>query len=189
MVDIAMAARNMLLQAPKIKQLVADNLIGNSTEYPLGWIFHKVPRVHIEKKNHTSLIIVTRGDEWTDPNSHNTALFPTLYVDVWADPTRNPDGSLKRDDADEVIDAVGAAVAHYMHTPNQDVPSMTFDPEAAFQGLPGMPRYWGTASQIADKTGVPIISSLARTRMPEYFDVEGGDGARMGRFIYNIETA
>jgi hypothetical protein len=188
MVDIAKAARNMLVQAPRVKDLVARGVIGSDTVFKEGWIFPFAPSVNIDTESHQALVVLTRGGEWAVPNEQNTALFPRLILDVWAAPTRLAGGTFKRD-ADELIDEVIRAMSHYLHTPNHAVPSMEFDPTDAFQGVPGMPRYWGTAEQIKDHTGLPVFSSIALQRSPEYFDVENGQGARMGRFEFGVETA
>lgn len=186
---LALNARNMIVQIPGIKAMIADKRIGKGKAFTDGWVFYSMPNATIEDKSYQALVVVTVGGTWQAPNEHNTARFPRLYVDVWASPTRGADKSPLRPDADFLIEDVIEQILPYMHTVDMGVPgSPNYDPTLPYLGRPGQPRMWGTAEQIAARTGSLVMSSQLLGE-PDFSDVRDGNGARMGRFTFGVHTA
>ena len=169
--------------------MIADKRIGKGNAFVDGWVFDTMPYANIEKKSHQALIVITHDGTWQSPNEHNTARFVRINVDIWASPTRQADGTVIRNDADDLIEEVMEAIRPYLHTVNPSVPgNSTTDPVLPYLGKPGQPRIWGTASQIAAGTGVLVIGSQALNE-PTFNDVKDGNGARMARYSFGVATA
>lgn len=166
MTALSLAVRNLLAEDPDIRRLV-----GRSTNWGT-WVFDEKPLGAKFESNSTCLIVVNEGEPWTDPNEHNTMKFPTIIVDIWADPTRNEDRSTKIPDATEKIETIQDVVDRHLHLV-----------DAA--DLQGYPRVWGTAEQIASRTGVVITGSVRRSG-PEYSPIRDADDAWMGRLVYGV---
>lgn len=189
MTRLILNARNMLVQVPEVLALIEARQIGRGKAFSDGWIFANTPHANIEAKSYQALVVLTFGGTWQEPNGHNTARFPRMYVDVWASPTRKADGTPERADADYLIEDVMAAMLPYLHTVDAGVPgSADHDPTLPFLGRPGQPRMWGTAAQIASRTGSLVMSSELLGE-PEFSDVRDGNGARMGRYSFGVHTA
>lgn len=171
MAKLAFDIQNYLRQQD---DLVA--MVGKSQNFPV-WIWADKPLGKIEgygkvAPQRSALIVITENNGWAQSNAHNTLRFPRVYVDVWADPTRNPDGSVRVQDADDKIDAIQRKVMKYLHLVDMGGPN-------------GMPVCWGTAEQMATFTG-SILSSSSKNQDPVYSDVRDGDGARMGTATYDM---
>lgn len=171
MTNLALATRNMLAQQPSVRGL---GVLGRSTKWSDGWIFADKPFVVIENTGR-ALIVITQAGSWQTSNPHNTMKFPRIRVDVWADPDRNPDKTPKEYDADDKIQEVFKHIDSFLHTVNLDEPG-------------GKTRIWGTASEVATKSGVTILSSQRLDGDIEYFDVADGNHARMGTMYYGVKT-
>lgn len=189
MTRLTLAARNLVVQAPEVKALIAAKQIGSSKTWSDGWVFDDKPYITIEKYSHQALLVITDANGWQEPNDHNTARFPKINVDIWASPTRNADKSVVTHDADRLIEDVFDAIYPYLHTIQPSVPgNASLDPTRSYLGRPGFPRFWGTAEEIEARTGVLVISSKLLGE-PSFFDVEDGNGARMGRYTFGLQTA
>jgi hypothetical protein len=173
---LSLAAVRLLLQDPDVLALVG-------TDRDLGpWIADQKPFFIIENSQ-TVGIVINEADEWDAPNTYNSQQFPRLQVDIWADSSRNRDGSVAKRDADDKIARVQAAIEVHFHTKNLDVP-----PGApAWWGPVGQMRMWGSAQQIQQRTGVPILGSSRQvgTLTSDIADVEAG---RMRRLRYGLNT-
>lgn len=178
------------MQVPEVKALVRAGTIGRSTLWPEGWIFDSQPfGVTIEKYSAKAMIVVADGSGWMSPNEHNTARFPQIFVDIWASPRRKDDGSAADYSADTRIEEIFDAIRPYLHTVNMSVPgNPTTAPTLPYLGRPGSPRFWGTPEQIQARTGALVISSQ-QLGEPDFSDVRDGNGARMGRYRFGIQTA
>lgn len=163
---LTLAIRNLLVQDPDI-----TSRLGRSTKWPEGWVFDMKPYVAIENKQRV-LIVVSQQGGWSAPNSHNTMKFPRIAIDVWADPTRNDDNSVSIDDADDKIVDVLKYVARTLNKVNLSAEFI---------------EMWGTADEIASKTGVPILASQQLDEV-ELSPMSDGNGARMGRVYFGITT-
>lgn len=162
---LSLAARNYLASQPSVTSLVGSD----STWGP--WIFEDRPRLIVENTG-KCLIVVTKDGSWASANDYNTARFPRLIIDIWADPTRNADGSLRKEDAKAKIEAVYKAVDKCLHLVNKSLPG-------------GISVMWGTSAQVANRTGIRIDAST-RSGEPEYSPTFGNEGGYMGRVVYNV---
>lgn len=167
MTSLVLAAVNQLSQDPDLTAL-----LGRSKSWPT-WIFPERPvKVAVEGLS-ACMIVVNEFTQYTSANDHNTLLFPQLTVDVWADPTRPGKGEPPTVyDATDKIEAIAKIINRHFHLVDAGTPS-------------GGIVIWGTAEEIAAKTGVVVTkSSLARG--PEYSDVADSVGTKMGRLVYNV---
>jgi len=155
------AVVNYLLQQPSVVSTV-----GADSEGP--WIFSGRPDATIE--NTGEAMIVVNVDNGWGANTHNTARFPVITIDIWADPTRNPDLSVRTKDADLKAEAVYLAVDPFLHLVNANIG--------------GEFIFFGTPEQIANKTGVRIISS-SRNDEPSYRPALNDEGAVLATVTYN----
>ncbi len=176
MTTLTYAARNLLAQDTAVTAL-----LGRSTKWDT-WIFADQPFVKLENTQRV-LIVITEQGQWQAPNPHNTARFPRMVVDIWADPTRNEDHSVQKYDADDKIEAVQKVIDRHFHTVNLDVDSQ--DP--AYLGVKGMPRIWGNAEEIEERTGL-VVTGSQRLDGPDLSDISNGNGGRMGRLVYGVAT-
>jgi len=160
---LALAATNYLLQQSSVTDLVGEDEAG-------PWIFWQAPQATIENTG-TSMVVINSVSGWGS-NGHNTARFPQLVVDIWTDPTRNSDMSVRRPDAALKAEAVYVALDKFLHLVNADVPG-------------GGSVVWGTAGEIATKTGVRIISS-ERTNEPSVSPAINDEGAVIATVRYDV---
>jgi len=185
MTRLTLAARNLLVQVPEVQALREMGRIGRGATWPDGWIFDSRPYATIEQYSRKALVVISYAGTWMAPNEHNSAHFHRLYVDIWASPTRLPDGTPEREDADMLIETVWEALSTHLHTVNRDVPSD--GSVSPLLGLPGHPRVWGTAEEIEARTGVVVLGSQ-QLGEPDLSDVRDGNGARMGRYVIGVQT-
>ncbi len=162
MTDIVKAVQEGLQNAPAIQALVAPPYIGEDAAWDMGWIFDAKLRVTLENTQ-LCAIVVNYGGGWSPPNIHNTMRFPQVVVDIWADPTRNSDHSVKYDDARAKAFRVYEAVYKVMHTVNRSLPA-------------GTSIHWGDER---------IVSSEALAE-PDITPVSDGNGAYMLRARFGI---
>lgn len=66
-------------------------LLGSSSSYP-SWVWREKPWEKVEGSQKSAIVISERGG-WAAPNRHNTARFPRLQFEVFADPTRTAGGN------------------------------------------------------------------------------------------------
>lgn len=164
MTRLTYAMTQELLKDPRI-----TDYMGGSVTFP-NWIFDTKNYAKVEGSQKGMIVIVQDG-AYTAPNDHNTMRFPRIYVDVWVDPTRNADKSVKRDDADERIERIHQLISEHFHTVSMN--------------LGGMPLVWGSEADIAAGKGVYVGGSI-RQDEPSYADIANGDGGRMGTVIYGV---
>lgn len=152
MTEITKAAYALVSAQPEIVAL-----LGSDAVWTAGWIFQESLYVRIENTQKCAVVLVD-GEDWIDPNPHNTMGFTRLIVDVWADPTRNVDNSVQTPDAKDKIETVFKAINKHLHnSANQH-------------------QIWGSAR---------ILDSQLLQR-PKYRPVADGNGAFMGRFVYGV---
>lgn len=166
MTTLAYAARNMLAGKTDVTSLLGDDALWDT------WIFVDAPQALVENSQ-TCLIVIAEDDGWANANDYNTARFPRLQIDIWADPTRNPDGSVQKRDAKLKIEAVYKAVDKYLHLVDNSLPG-------------GVHHKWGTAAQVAAGTATRIVSSK-RSGEPSYSPTFDNTGGYMARLYYNVE--
>ncbi len=164
---LTLAIRNTLAQDSGLTALLASSpTVGT-------WIFDTRPLGARFEQNSKCLIVISEEDEdWTSPNQHNTMTFPQVHVDIWADPDRNADKSIRKWNAQDKIKAIQPFIDRWLHL---------VDPGTS----EGLPYVFGTATEMADKTGVVIVSS-ERRRGPVFSPISNAEGAFMGRISYGI---
>jgi hypothetical protein len=166
MTRLSLAVRNTLAQYTPLTAL-----LGRSASWDT-WIFDEKPVMIRFEKNSAAVVVINEGEPYTSPNPHNRMYFPSLVVDVWADPDRGTDGNITRDNAKDKILDIQRAMDRILHTVDTGGPG-------------GGPIIWGTAEEIAQKTGVIITGSM-RLSGPVFSPISGTETAWMGRFTYGV---
>lgn len=169
MTFLSLAARNTLAQDDRFRQWIPK-----SKSWDI-WIFNEKPVLARFESNSKCLIVINEGEPWTSPNGHNTLEFPSLVVDIWADPDRKDDNTILIDNAKDKIKAIAKLVNEHFHR---------VDPG----GPDGGYMIWGTADQMATKTGALIVESK-RLSGPIFSPIAETEGAWMGRYTYGINQA
>ena len=164
--------RNFLAGDSNLTTLLGSNKLWDT------WIFEEAPRAEIENTSKV-LVVVSQGPSGA-VNAHNTMKFPSLYIDIWADSTRNPDRSVRTMDADDKIEAVADFIRKNLHTVNLD----STDASYRYTGDAGFVQVWGTDEQILERTGVFILGGILSE--PDYYDVDDAEGTRMGRMQLDL---
>jgi hypothetical protein len=163
MTKLAYAARNFLAQQESVTSLLGSDDLG-------PWIFVNQPEATVENTGDV-LVVISSTSGW-GANGHNTARFPVLIVDIWADPTRDPAShAVMRKDADLKVERVFEAIDKFLHLTHRSVN--------------GDSVIWGTPDQVTNRTGVRIIASERQdepTMRPAFND----EGAIMGSVRYNV---
>lgn len=166
MTTLSLAVRNYLALDHELR-----SLLGKSVSWET-WIFDEDPlNVHVENTGKCLIVVRERGT-WASPNDHNSMRFPRLLVDIWADPTRNPDRTIRQWDAATKIEQIQARVDSHLHLS---------DPGTSA----GMPYIWGTLEQVVNKTGVVVAGSLRKSG-PDISPIRDTEGALMGQLTYGI---
>lgn len=169
MTKLSLAARNTLAKDPAIRALVgSDNL------WTDGWVFDSsLYNVVIEGTSKCAIVVSEVGTH-DIMNQHNTLKFPRLEIDIWADPTRNTDGSKRLDDADDKIEAIAKVVDNHFHLVSSDTPA-------------GDIIVWGSTKQITEGKGLYVAGS-SRISGPDVSPIEDVEGGLMGRYVYGVHS-
>lgn len=165
MTAVSLAARNYLAQKVNVTSLLGSSDLWST------WIFDSKPEELVEQTG-KALVVLSVTDGWAGANDHNTASFPRLTVDIWVDPTRNVDGSVKQKDAEIKAEKIYKMIDTYLHMVHPSTPA-------------GLSIYWGTATEIANRTGVRVISSK-REAEPIYRPAFDAEGACVATVRYNL---
>lgn len=166
MTQLTLAIRNLLAQDGDLRAL-----LGRSASWDT-WIFsEELIGVKVEGTQ-KCLIVVAEDDTWTSPNEHNTMRFPQVFVDIWADPSRNEDKSVRQQDAKDKITAIQPFIDRYLHLVDG-------------ANNEGKPRIFGTAEQIEAKTGI-VVTGSQRLNGPRFSPIRDSEGSWMGRFTYGV---
>lgn len=162
---LALSIRNYLAQQEDLRALLGKGTLWDT------WVFADKPSGKVENTG-TSMVVISQQGSWTDPNEHNTLTFPQILVDVWSDPTRNADKSIRVLDADDKILAVHRVISKYLHVVDNN--------------RKGKPLCWGTAEQMANNTGA-LIDGSTRRREVDFANMLNNDGGRMGTVVYGVK--
>lgn len=114
MTDISADVVYYLQNAPSVQDVVTPPYIGSDDAFVNGWIFDSNLMVRQENTQRCA-IVVSYGGGWAAPLDGNTAHFPSVVVDIWADPTRNEDNSPTTDDAKAKCFFIHDAVFKALH--------------------------------------------------------------------------
>ena len=168
MTDLSLAIRNYLAQDAGLRELLGRSISWDT------WIFYENP-INVKVENTGKCLLVINEDgTWTSPNDHNTMRFPRVYIDIWADPTRNEDRSVKVNDAKSKIERIQKLLDKHLHLTDAGTRQ-------------GMPYIWGTTDQVASKTGV-VVAGSHRVDGPTLSPIRDTDGAYMGRMTYGVNV-
>lgn len=115
--DIVKAVQAGLQDSPIIQALTTAPYIGEDAAWTKGWIFDRKLRVAVENSQRCA-VVINSSFGWTVPNTYNTARFPLVVVDIFADPTRNADHSVALDDAETKARHIYDELFKVMHTVN-----------------------------------------------------------------------
>lgn len=93
--DLAVAAHRKLVTVPGI----VSSLGSSSAVGPVGvWLFVQELQAVVEGSGRVAAVLREDG-AWARPNQHNTARFPRLSVEIYADSSRDATGAIVRRDA------------------------------------------------------------------------------------------
>lgn len=162
MTDIVKAVQAGLQDAEAVQAMITAPYIGEDDAWDKGWIFDSKLRVTLENTQRCA-IVINRAGGWATPNEHNNMRFPLIVVDIWADPTRNTDHSVKYDDAEDKANDIFDAVRSVMHTVDRGRSGGGF-------------IYWGDER----------ITSSESLAEPDTTPVKDGNGAYMLRARFGI---
>ncbi len=167
MTELSLAATRVLVEDEELTALLPFDDI-----WPT-YIFDENPRkVHIENTG-GCLIVVSEQDPYTSANEHNTLKFPELLVDIWADPERRENGSVRVANAKRKIEKIEKLIDKHFHLVNR-------------ASTEGSVVVWGNPTQIANKTGVVIAGSHRLNGSPSYSPIKDTEDAWMGRLRYGV---
>lgn len=100
---------------PEIRELVDSGIIGRSPSYQRGYIFKDKPYANLDKMDHSSVIVIYSNSPWSPPRRASGLEYPLMEIEIWAAPSKNPDGSMAENDAADVIEQVFKALKPYIH--------------------------------------------------------------------------
>lgn len=166
MTRLSLAVRNLLAQDERFRQWIPK-----SASWDV-WIFDEKPVMANFEGKGKCIIVINEVAPWTDPNGHNTLEFPAIEVDIWADPDRKPDGTILVDNAKDKIKDIARVVDSHLHR---------VDP-----GQDGW-MIWGTAEQIAQKTGV-LVAESKKGDVSDFSPIKDTEGAWMRRYTYVLNA-
>jgi hypothetical protein len=166
MTTLTLAIRNELAKVTPLRALLAKSKIWDT------YIFDSRPLGGPIEGSQLAQIVVSGTRPYTGANDHNTLRFPQINIDIWADPTRNVDGSVKVDDAKDKIEAIFPHVDRVLHRVDRS--------------QSGSVIIWGTAEEVANKTGVVVSGSHRISGDIDYSPVKDSEGTWMGRISYGV---
>lgn len=100
--EIEPAARRLLLNHPAVRGYVQDA------------IYTHALKTHVDQTGKRALVVRSSGG-WAQPERVHTDEFPVLYVDCWADCTRDAAGKRRADDAISNAKALYRVVNPLLH--------------------------------------------------------------------------
>lgn len=170
MTTLSLAVRNELAKIDGLTALLAKSESWDT------WIFDERPVKAAIEGTQKCMIVVNQFSPYAGANEHNTMRFPQLTVDIWADPTRDmtkQNRPVKVYDAKSKIEAIFPFVDKFLHRVDRG------------NGA-GNVLIWGTAAEVAAKTGVVIAGSHRISGDIDYSPVKDSEGTLMGRITYGV---
>jgi hypothetical protein len=112
--DIVKDVQYALQESPSIQELVTSGLIGSGAGWVNGWIFDSDLSVRMENTQKCAIVVsYAGGHRALEPDSQTH--IPLVVVDIWADPTREADNSVRVHDAKTKAFTVYDAVHKTLH--------------------------------------------------------------------------
>lgn len=170
MTTLTLAIRNELARIPGLTALLAKSASWDT------WIFDERPVKAAIEGSQKCMIVVSSDRPYAGANDHNTLRFPQVHIDVWADPTRDAtkeNKPVKIYDAKSKIERIFPFVDKFLHRVDSGTPS-------------GNLLIWGTAAEVASKTGVVVSGSQRISGDIEFSPVRDSEGTMMGRITYGV---
>lgn len=171
---LALSMRNEAARHPHIAEL-----LGSSNTWDV-WAFEERPQVNLEQTQSALIVFVSKG---TGVPVSDSSFFKAqeIDIDIWADSTRNPDGSIRVRDADDKIEAITDALNTIFHTVN--LSAVGADGQST-----GQLRKWGTEQEVQERRALNVLGSthVASSRLR---DVKDQEGARMVTQTYAVVYA
>lgn len=160
--DVAVAAHRRLSTVPGV-----IGVLGSFTApSPAGvWLFVRKLQTVVEGSGRAAAVLREEGS-WTRPNSHNTAQFPRLSLEIFADSTRDATGAVLRDDAESRARAVWERFQLVLHR------------------VDGFTEVWGAT--VTDP-GLRVWGSQLMSR-PDVYPVSDWDGGVRLQCHYGLNT-
>ena len=166
MTRLALNIRNELAKDSRIRALV-----GRDATWTDGWIFTEDIHARLEGTEKCAIVVSEVGT-YTTMNAHNTMKFPRIEIDIWADPSRNDDGSVQVHDAKFKIEDIIDIIDQHLHLVDLSAPN-------------GDLIRWGSEADIAAGKA-SVIAGSSRIEGPDFRDIADTEGGVMGRYAYGI---
>jgi hypothetical protein len=162
--DVVKAAQRRLRSFLDERQDVGLPPVLSSSDGQPWWLFQETLQVTIESTQGVACVLAVRGG-WAPPNQHNTARFPRLMTEFYADPRREDTTlDVRVRDAENKIRRAHLAFDHVLNR------------------VRGGDEWWGVSD---DDPGIRVVSSL-RMQEIEYFPVPDGDGVTRAQVFYAL---
>jgi hypothetical protein len=159
--DVALAARRFLAAIPACRAVLGPS--GADTESTV-WLFTRSMSVVVEGTSRCAAVLSVAGP-WARPNEHNTARFPRLQLEIFADPSRSG-GAITTRDAEARAWAAWDPFDKVLHRPR------------------GFSEMWGAKDS---DLGLRVWGSL-RTSDPDTFPTPDWDGGQRLLVHYGLCT-
>lgn len=171
-----MSVLTLAMRNEAVKHSRLTDLLGSSSTWHV-WAFDTKPQVPIENTQKALIVFVPHG-VGVPVNEGTFFKAQRVDIDIWADCTRNQDGSVRVYDADDKIEAITDELNKIFHT----VSLSALNPE----GYPTKEmRRWGSSEDIYNKTAKVILGST-HTASTAPRDMTDSEGTRMTTLSYDV---
>lgn len=157
-IDVVAAARKYLAQQASVL-----TVLGSDSIWDL-WLFQEKLLTKVESSGKVACVLKQKGS-WTSPNTYNTARFPRLVTEFYADPDRDSKNNVVTPlSAKDRILAAHEVIDSFLHI------------------VSGKENWWPSFGT----TGACRILRSTRQGELDWFDVPEGDGVLQGTVSYAI---
>lgn len=127
-----------------------------------------------------SVVLSQRPGE--SPNAHNTARFPRLVLEFFADPDRDDSGTVQVNNGRDKIMAAFQQIRHYWHRTNP-----------AVEWWPSIPAWFliggAPPADYEATTHLRVTRCVALEDSPQMFEVPDGDGMVRAEVSFSLEVS
>lgn len=160
--DLAVAAHRKLLAVPGVTDALGSSGVGS----PVGvWLFVRELQVVVEGTGKAAAVLREAGG-WARPNLHNTARFPRLSLEIYADSSRDAAGAVARRDAESRARAAWESFQSVLHR------------------VDAFAEVWGKAT---GDSGMRVWGSQLMS-LPDVYPVDDWDGGVRLQCHYGLNT-
>lgn len=157
-IDVVAATRKYLAQ-----QAAVSATLGSDSVWDL-WLFQDKLLTRVESSGKIACVLKQKGS-WTAPNTHNTARFPRLITEFYADPDRDSKNNVVTPlSAKDRILTAHEVIDSYLHN------------------VSGKAQWWPSLGA----PGACRVFASARQGELDWFDVPDGDGVLQGTVSYAL---